>query len=210
MPWMQPASQQKEIEMNTKNKVLTTLALLALPVMAQERLTHEVSVQGTGNFLKSTTENGIRQSADNKAGVLASYRLFFNAHHGIEANYGFVNNTQSYGNQAGTIAGLKTNTHEVSAAYVVRFPLKRVTPFALAGAGALMFDARDAGKIDTQSRAAFIYGGGADIHLSSHFFVRAAYRGLVYNSPTYKLAALEGADRVTHRAQPSVGFGYRF
>jgi hypothetical protein len=40
--------------------------------------------------------------------------------------------------------------------------------------------------------------------------VRAEYRGLVYNSPTYDLAATAGADRVTHRAEPSVGFGYRF
>jgi hypothetical protein len=40
--------------------------------------------------------------------------------------------------------------------------------------------------------------------------VRAEYRGLIYNSPTFGLMALSGADRITHRAEPSIGFGYRF
>jgi len=40
--------------------------------------------------------------------------------------------------------------------------------------------------------------------------MRAEYRGFVYNSPTYDLPGLAGLDRVTHRAEPSVGFGYRF
>jgi hypothetical protein len=40
--------------------------------------------------------------------------------------------------------------------------------------------------------------------------MRAQYRGLVYNSPTYELAALAGVARVTHRAEPSIGFGYKF
>ena len=53
------------------------------------------------------------------------------------------------------------------------------------------------------------YGAGADFKLSSHIFMRAEYRGLVYNSPTYDLPALAGVGRVAHRAMPSVGFGYR-
>jgi hypothetical protein len=46
--------------------------------------------------------------------------------------------------------------------------------------------------------------------LSHHIFMRAEYRGFVYNSPTYDLTALSGLDRVTHRAEPSIGLGYRF
>jgi hypothetical protein len=53
-------------------------------------------------------------------------------------------------------------------------------------------------------------GAGADINLSRHVFVRAEYRGLIYNSPTYGMAALAGTDRVTHRAEPTVGFGWHF
>jgi opacity protein-like surface antigen len=85
-----------------------------------------------------------------------------------------------------------------------------VTPFALAGAGALVFDPRNFAGANTQTRAAFVYGAGADLNLSHRVFVRAEYRGLVYNSPTYDVPALAGLDRVTHRAEPSIGFGYRF
>jgi opacity protein-like surface antigen len=55
-----------------------------------------------------------------------------------------------------------------------------------------------------------VYGAGVDFNLTHRIFMRAEYRGFVYNSPTYDLPALAGLDRVTHRAEPSIGFGYRF
>jgi opacity protein-like surface antigen len=88
--------------------------------------------------------------------------------------------------------------------------MKRWTPFVLAGAGGLVFQPNNFSLADTQARAAGVYGGGADINLSRHVFVRAEYRGLIYNSPTFGLTALSGTDRITHRAEPSIGFGYRF
>ena len=84
------------------------------------------------------------------------------------------------------------------------------TPFVEAGAAALIFDPKDAAGIDTQTRAGFVYGGGADFDFTRHVFLRAEYRGFVYDSPTYNLTALQGTDRITHRAEPSIGFGYRF
>ncbi|MCU1273503.1 MAG: hypothetical protein JWO48_934 [Bryobacterales bacterium] len=200
--------------MKATKTVLTMMfgvALAMTPAFAQEEGTHtqEVAVQGVGSFVKSTVNNGVQQGATNTGGVLASYRFFFNSHSGVEANYGFANNTQNYG-PAGNLASINTRSHEVSAAYVYRVPLKRITPFVLAGAGGLIFDPKDVVSAKTQARAAFVYGGGADVNLSKHVFMRAEYRGFVYNSPTYEIAGLKGADRVTHRAEPSVGFGYRF
>jgi hypothetical protein len=32
----------------------------------------------------------------------------------------------------------------------------------------------------------------------------------VYNSPTFELTSTAGTDRLSHRAEPSIGFGYRF
>ena len=84
------------------------------------------------------------------------------------------------------------------------------TPFVEAGVGSLVFQPTDDPTIGTQVRAAFVYGGGADFNLTRRIFLRAEYRGLVYNSPTFGLASAQGADRVTHRAEPSIGFGYRF
>jgi opacity protein-like surface antigen len=187
------------------------IALISLPAFSQDEnpARNEVSVQAFGSFLKGTTSNGVEQSATNSGGVLGSYRFFFNRNHGVEANYGYSLNTQNYG-FGGSVAGVQTYSHEVSAAYVFRYPLRRWTPFALAGVGGLVFDPKDAPSISSQARAAFVYGGGADFTVSKHVYVRAEYRGLVYNSPTYDLPSLSGLDRTTHRAEPSIGFGYRF
>jgi outer membrane immunogenic protein len=191
--------------------LITGIASIALPAFSQSEETgkNEVSVQAFGSFVKSTTDNGIHNSATNSGGVLASYRYFFGAHSGVEANYGYALNTQNYLPSSAAI-GVKNYSHEVSAAYVFRIPMKHFTPFVLAGAGALVFDPKDFQGADSQTRAAFVYGGGADFNLSRHVFMRAEYRGFVYNSPTYNLSSLDGADRTTHRAQPSIGFGYRF
>jgi opacity protein-like surface antigen len=182
-----------------------------LPAFAQSENPekNEVSVLAFGSFVKSTTTNGIENKATNSGGVLGSYRYFFNAHNGVEANYGYSLNTQIYGSTS-ALLGVKSYSHEVSAAYVFRVPMRKFTPFVLAGAGGLIFDPKDFVGANSQVRAAFVYGGGADFNISHRVFVRAEYRGLVYNSPTYDLTGLSGADRITHRAEPSLGFGFRF
>ena len=187
------------------------LVLISLPAFSQDENPgrNEVSVQAFGSFLKTTTDNGVEQKATNSGGVLGTYRFFFSRHHGVEADYGYSLNTQSYASPSRSI-GVPSYSHEFSAAYVFRFPLKRWTPFALAGAGGLVFDPKDTPGLGSQTRAAFVYGGGADFDLAHHVFLRAEYRGLVYNSPTYDIPGLAGLDRVTHRAEPSIGFGYRF
>ena len=88
--------------------------------------------------------------------------------------------------------------------------MKRFTPFAEAGVGALIFDPTDLPGTSSQTRAAFVYGAGADFNITQHLFLRAQYRRLVYNSPTFDLLQALTYDRVTHRAEPSIGFGFRF
>jgi outer membrane immunogenic protein len=209
-----PKSNKEQSKMFGKKNVATImlgLASMALPAFSQSEDygKNEVSVQALGSFVKSTTNDSVRNSATNSGGVLVNYRRFFNDHNGVEVNYGYALNTQSFLSPSGE-SGVKTNSHEVSGAYVFRLPLKRLTPFVLAGAGALVFDPKDFVGANSQTRAAFIYGGGADFNLSHHLFMRAQYRGFVYNSPTYNLTSLDGTDRITHRAEPSIGFGYRF
>ncbi len=191
--------------------MLAGLACVALPAFSQtEEGRQEVSAQVYGNFVKETTQDGINNKATKTAGVLGTYRFFFSKHHGVEANYGWNPGRQNYTWPNNGVTGVKGWAHEVSGAYVLRMPLSKFTPFALAGAGALIFQPRNYAYADTQARAAFVYGGGADFNVTHHLFLRAEYRGFVYNSPTYKLSAFSNLDRVTHRAEPSVGFGYRF
>ena len=182
--------------------------LLSAAAFAQEDYTaykSNVTVQALGSFVKQTTQDGIKQDASNSGGVLGTYNFWFDRHNGVEANYAWTTNTEKYNG-----LGVDNNSHEVSAAYVFRLPMKRWSPFVLGGAGALIFDPKNFAAAGTQTRAAFVYGGGADINLSDHLFVRAEYRGFVYNSPTYDLASLNEFDRVTHRAEPSIGLGWRF
>ena len=186
-------------------------SLAALPAFPQSETGKgsDVSVQAFGSFVKGTTDNGVENKATHSGGVLGSYRYFFNAHHGIEGNYGYSLNTQNYNWSSGAL-GVPTYSHEVAAAYVFRMPMRNFSPFVLAGAGGLIFNPKDFVGASTQTRGAFVYGGGADFNLTRHLYMRAEYRGLVYNSPAYDLPGLAGVDRVTHRAEPSVGFGYRF
>jgi opacity protein-like surface antigen len=181
----------------------------AIPAFSQEFNRSEVSVQAFGSFVTNTTANGVPQTATNSGGVLANYRFFFSQSHGVEVNYGYSLNTQSYGFDSGPV-GIKTDQHEVSLAYVLRHKMHGFTPFVEAGASALVFDPRDTPGASTQTRAAFVYGGGVDFDITKKFFVRAEYRGFVYDSPTYAFLDNQGFDRTTHRAEPSVGFGYRF
>jgi len=51
-------------------------------------------------------------------------------------------NTQSY-SSGGEALGVKSYSHEVSAALYVRMPMGKFRPFALAGVGALIFDPKD-------------------------------------------------------------------
>jgi outer membrane immunogenic protein len=188
--------------------LLCSAFLISIQAFAQEdytRFKSDATIQALGSFVTGTTDNGVHQTATDSAGVLASYRFFFDRHNGIEVNYGYMQNTETY-NQL----GVNTNSHEATAAYVLRFPLRHWSPFVLAGTGALLFEPTAFTGANTQARAAFVYGAGADVNLSDHLFLRAEYRGFVYNSPTYDMLALNGLDRATHRAEPSIGFGWRF
>ena len=137
-----------------------SIASMALPAFSQSETPgkNEVSVQAFGSFGKSTTNDGIENQATNSGGVLGSYRYFFNTHSGVEADYGYSLNTQSYGWSSGLL-GVKSYSHELSAAYVFRLPMRKFTPFVLAGAGGLIFDPKDFAGASSQARAAFVYGG---------------------------------------------------
>ena len=198
--------------MSKLNSFLTLFAasvIVGLPAYSQEGYRSEVTVQSMGSFTKDTTQSGVQQSTTNSGGVLAGYRFYFSNHLGAEISYGYTLNTQNYRLTTGT-TGINSYSHETTGALVYRVPFKKLDVFALAGAGAIVFNPKNLRGIDYQARAAFVYGGGADYNLTQRLFLRAEYRGLVYNSPTYNIAGLAGMDRITHRAEPSVGLGFRF
>jgi len=183
--------------------------LLAIaPALAQEETLYrsELTVQALGSFTDRTVDHGISQNATNSGGVLANYRFLFNKYNGVEVNYGYSQNTEEYSWKT-VRTGVNAFSNEATAAYVLQRPVHRVTPFVEAGAGALVFDPNHTSFASVQARTGFVYGAGADINFSGHFFLRGQYRGLVYDSPGFGLPGID--DRVTHRAEPSLGFGFR-
>jgi outer membrane protein W len=167
----------------------------------------EVTVQALDNFVQSSSGDGVTHSATNSGGVLGTYRYYFARHSGVEVNYGYTLNSQQYA-LGGNVSSAQTYSSELTAAYVWRLPLHRFTPFALAGGGELIFYPKSiAGS--AQNRPVAVYGAGVDYDLSGRWFLRAQYRGEIYNSPTPVLSPLS-AVLLTHQAEPSVGFGFRF
>ena len=203
--------------MTRKLVVATILGILvsASGAMAQEGRWQEIGVQGTGFFTKDSTGNGINQHATDTGGVLVSYRYHFNRWLAADASYGYIRNTQQNFTSSGPF-NVQANVHEATGALVVTAPRRifRLNPYVLAGAGALVFDPTgNAGGFvsgaQSQARAAFVYGGGADYELTKHFMLRAEYRGFVYERPDFRLDALHSGV-TTHTAQPSAGIVFRF
>jgi opacity protein-like surface antigen len=197
--------------------VATVLGVLlcASGTMAQEGRWQEISVQGTGFFTKDSNGDGINQRATDTGGFLLSYRYHFNRWLAADASYGYARNTQQNFTSSGPLS-VQANMHQATGALVVTAPHRifRLDPFVLAGAGALVFDPTgNAGGFvsgaQSQAKAAFVYGGGADYELSKHFMLRAEYRGFVYARPDFDLATLNSG-ATTHTAQPSAGIVFRF
>lgn len=189
--------------------------LFAATSTAQELPPNEVSVQGTGFFTKDSNNNGVIQHTTDSGGLLVSYRNRFSRLFGADLSYGYTRSTQQNLTSAGAF-NVQSNIHQATAALVAHTPGRvfGFRPFALAGAGALTFSpTNNFGGIvigaDQQSKAAFVYGGGADYDINDRLALRLEYRGLVYKRPDFGLAPLN-SDPVAHTAQPSAGFVFRF
>ena len=195
--------------------LVVVAALAASPTIAQAQveIPSQVSFQGTGLVTKDSKDQVPSNEVTKSGGFLLGYSYQFNPWLGAEANYGYTRNTQNYIALARPTS-LQTDFPEVTGALVVHIAasVPRLRPYAVAGGGALVFNPTDKFVVagaDRQTRGAFLYGGGADIDITNRFGVRAEYRGLVYKVPDFTLSGLD-LDKVTHLAQPSVGFYFRF
>jgi opacity protein-like surface antigen len=203
------------VRLKTLVAVIFTSLSCTSASMAQELPRNEVSVQGTGFFTADSEENGIRQHTSNSGGLLVSYRVHFNRWFAADASYGYSRNFHHY-ITSDFASSIQSNIHQTTGALVITPPRRfaGLRPFALVGAGALTFDpTQNVGipelRFDSQTKAAFVYGGGADIDITRHLALRVEYRGLVYQRPDFVAPSLN-ADATTHTAQPSAGFVIRF
>ena len=196
---------------------LGMVLVLGSSARAQEDgfMRHEVAVQGTGFFTKDSQQNGTQEHSTNTGGFLVNYRFHINGWLAAEASYGYDRNTQQDFTPGGNF-GIQTNVHQATGALVVNLPVsvRRMRPYVLAGAGALVFDPTgNAGGFvsgaQRQARPAFVYGGGVDYRLVRRVALRLEYRGFVYDRPDFGIAALS-SNITTHTAEPSAGLVFHF
>src|SRR6266481_3385739 len=164
-----------------KRTILSAVCVLALSsvnAVAQE-IRSEISLQGTGFFTKDADGNGIQQHATDTGGFLVGYRYNINRWLAAEANYGYDRNTQMY--FGGTGARVQSDIHQITGSAVVKLPsFARLQPYALAGAGALVFDptGNSGGSFagaTLETKGALVYGVGAQYAFTRHFSLQAEY-----------------------------------
>ena len=181
-----------------------------MPLFAQDGRS-EISANFTGNFQDKTTGLGRTDTASYSGGLLTNYRYHFNDWSAIEVNYAYTNFSQYYSPSYTT----RARANEWSLAYVNTFGMSanvRIRPFVQAGTGGLFFSPIATGSLATgltQSRAVFLYGGGADWRLSSNISVRLGYRALIYTAPDFVVGVLITNAR-TQMAEPYAGIVLRF
>jgi outer membrane immunogenic protein len=165
------------------------------PSLQSHRRTDQKSAFKARDFSRRTRQATAQSNVPTRrGGFLIGYRYNFNRWLGAEANYGYDRNRQFY--FGGTPAGVQSDIHQLTGAAAVKLPtFLRLQPYALAGAGALVFDPAGnfGGSFEgptTETRDTFVYGVGAQYALTRHPSLRAEYRGLVYKAPDFNLAGL--------------------
>jgi outer membrane immunogenic protein len=197
-----------------KTMLLGALLLSAAAGYAQESR-QDVSLSGSGIFTPTIHgATGTFTSTDPSLGALLSYRYLLTPRSGIEANYGFTQNTPVY-----TVPGtLKNQVHsrqqEFTGAYVYTLTFKRYNPFAEAGVGAMFFSPiKDfqTNTLDVKRTTTIggLFGAGVAYELSPSFDIRAEYRGFLGKTPNY------GDDNFTTNryrllSMPVIGVAYHF
>ena len=188
------------------------LICFAISSWAQE-VRNEVTVQGSGFFQKQTTNGGITNEPTNSGGVMAGYRFNLKNWLAVEGDYDYFRNHETFLSSSGATF-IPTNVHASTGTAIMKLPsfkvpaVKIVSPFVLAGGGALLFDPRR-GSVSEQTRGAFVYGGGVDVPMSKHFLLRAQYRGFAYKIPDFEMTGVK-VDKYTHSAVPSAGLVFTF
>jgi len=190
------------------------MTLFAIAGMAEEK-PNEVNFQGTGFFTKDTTGRNFEQKSTQSGGLLIGYRYHLNSWFSLETNYGFARNTQKY-LVSSTSSRIQSDVHQatIDAAFNLPFAIGRVSPYAIGGAGALVFSPTNNknGSVSGASRDArgtLLYGVGVKYPVMRNISLVAEYRGLVYKNADFGLKNLYH-NSWTHTAQPSAGFTYRF
>jgi opacity protein-like surface antigen len=218
-----------------KKAALITAALFLFTSLGltQDDGRFDASFNGGPVFTKSTSGNGIQQSATAGSNFFGTFRFKFKPRASLEFNFGSARNSQIY--QSNVDFHTLDSIRELSGTFVYNLYEKgKFQTFVLAGAGALRFSPKTTWLIlpdfvagvpnrvltplntSNQTGVTYIFGGGVDYRLPWRFALRLQYRGLVYNAPDFNVTAVSGSSvslatgTKAFMSEPSVGIVFKF
>jgi opacity protein-like surface antigen len=189
-----------------RSLILVTVTVLALGSLAQAKgfgshVSLGAGIEGIfpgSTFTRTQAENSngldsATQSTTNSVGVVGSFRFDFGGHSAFD--FSVTGNRSSEvselvsGGSALAPGRVQTNNLEFIGSYVFRLPsTKRFKPYFLVGGGMVNFRPLENGYVilgndvpQSQSKAAFAYGFGADFYFNDHWGMRLQFR-----SPPYR------------------------
>ena len=197
-----------------KTMLLGALLLSAAAGYAQESR-QDVSISASGNFSPEIHgATGTFITTNDTLGALVSYRYLLTPRSGIEANYGYTQNTPIYTIPGTIVNQIHTRQQEFSAAYVYTQTYKRYNPFIEGGVGSMFFSPiRDfqTQNIDVKRTTVLggVFGAGVAYELSPSFDIRAEYRGFVGKTPNLGYEPFT-TNRYRVLSMPTIGIAYHF
>jgi hypothetical protein len=169
----------------------------------------------------STTGNGTVQTTTNSPGGMLEVRYLQAPLLGLEFTYSYNPANQTiaplpspgcgtYRTCADPTVPLTVKGSEVGVDYVASKKIGSIRPFAVGGLGFFISSpANSKYEVQTVVRPTFIFGGGLDWAVASHFGVRAQFRDNIYHAPN--LSNFNPATgQYTHTAEPMGGVFYSF
>jgi opacity protein-like surface antigen len=197
-----------------KTMLLGALLLSAAAGYAQESR-QDVSISASGTFTPTIHgATGTFTSDDPSLGALVSYRYLLTPRSGLEANYGFTQNTPIYTVPATLVNQIHTRQQEFSAAYVYTRTYKRYNPFIEGGVGSMFFSPiKDfqTQNLDVKRTTSIgaVFGAGVAYELTPSFDIRAEYRGFAAKTPNYGNTNFT-TNRYRVLSIPVIGIAYHF
>ncbi len=198
-----------------KTMLLCALVVSAVTAFGQESR-QDVSASGFALLSPDVTGNAVHLSTTSTLGFLGSYRYLVTPRSGLEANYGFAQNSNKYVTPFSPNGRVHTRQQELSIAYVYNMTFKNFNPFAEVGVGAMIFTPiKDYGtnNLDAKQNTNIggLFGAGVAYELSPSFDIRAEYRGFIVKAPNFNTPNSDfNTNRYEVISMPTIGVAYHF
>jgi len=183
-----------------------------------------VTVNTEGAF---TIESEKSQSLSPSPGALFTFHQAMKPYLGYNVNFDYTSLKQSFSQGSASINSNGSTTptsfaaysfnarvYELSVAYAFSGPrFARFRTFGQFGGGGLFFQPAQAPFAKEQTRPAMVFGIGIEGDFSTHFSIRAEYRGLFYKGPDYQIdrpAYVPWQRLFTVTNEPTISLVYRF